>query len=316
MRSNALSRFTDMYPLRFGLFILALGIGTLPMQAQLSWDSVGINPFGIPGPSSHYRFAFDDLDLDGDTDILALDAYGQSAPFLYFQNTGSPTNPAFSLLPEPHPFGLPHLDLLNVIHLRDMDGDQDPDLVAGGMKGLLYFENIGRPGAPAFAAPQSNPFGIQIPPGSNTLIPAFGDLDKDGKTDLLLGDYQARLFFYKNMGAEHSPMYAAPVAAPFGFVEPDDQAIFLAPVLEDINGDGLLDLLTGYNPGAIVLYPNTGTPEKPEFQSKKHSPLGSDWDNFPVWAMPIFMDLDGDGDRDFFISTFSEIRYYKCQTNK
>ena len=94
MRLNVLGQFIGI----IGLLILTLGIGTLPVQAQLSWDSVGINPFGIPGPSSHYRFAFGDLDLDGDTDILALDAYGQSAPFLFFQNTGSRTNPALHLL--------------------------------------------------------------------------------------------------------------------------------------------------------------------------------------------------------------------------
>ena len=35
-----------------------------------------INPFGITPAQSHYRFAFDDLDGDGDTDILALDQFG------------------------------------------------------------------------------------------------------------------------------------------------------------------------------------------------------------------------------------------------
>ena len=55
---------------------------------KLSWEPL-VNPFGLPTASSHNRFAFGDLDNDGDLDIIVLDTYGPNSPFLYFQNTGT-----------------------------------------------------------------------------------------------------------------------------------------------------------------------------------------------------------------------------------
>ena len=67
---------------------------------------------------------------------------------------------------------------------------------------------------------------------------------------------------------------------------PDDQSIFetpfrikadgkpiksnmsLAPVIVDIDGDGLKDLLTGSMSGKCTFYKNTGEPGKPKFSSK------------------------------------------------
>ena len=267
-----------------------------------------VNPFGLPAASSHNRFAFGDLDNDGDLDIIGLDAYGPNSPFLYFQNTGTSKKASY-LSPVSNPFGLPALNLLNMIYLIDFDDDTDLDLFAGGEDSFFYFENKGS--AFGFTSPVKNPFGLIPPTGSRTLIPTFGDLDNDGDKDLIVGDFNGRIFYYKNSGSIKSPRFDIPIQNPFGYQRPASSAVFLAPVLEDANKDGLLDLWVGYNPGFIRLFNNLGTPTSPLFGPSEGNPLGLSFSSFNIWAMPIFADIDGDGDRDMFITSFPNVFFHE-----
>ena len=266
------------------------------------------NPFGIERAATHHRLAFADLDADGDQDILTIDASGE-LPFLFLENTGTPQTPAFAA-PVQNPFGLQPRGEQTTISILDLNGDGVLDLMVGSSIGFLYYENTGSPEAPAFAVPVINPFGLTRPTTTAYLQITFGDVHNDGDADVLAAAFDNKLFFYRNEGTPAEPAFAAAVSAPFGYQAPAD-AILLAPALEDVDKDGLLDLMIGYNPGKVAFYHNTGTRETPAFAAPLANAFGLNLSSFPTWAMPVFVDMDEDGDRDLFICSFPHVYYYE-----
>lgn len=74
------------------------------------------------------------------------------------------------------------------------------------------------------------------------------------------------------------------------------------PALVDLDGDGDLDAAFGTATGPITYFENTGTAMAPSFAERTggDNPLDfSFWTFFPRTA-PAFVDIDGDGDQDFF----------------
>ncbi|MFT6815379.1 MAG: hypothetical protein ACJAZ3_001286 [Sphingobacteriales bacterium] len=157
--------------------------------------------------------------------------------------------------------------------LVDLTGDGLQDLVVGNngyyLSGgnlksqLAYFKNIGEINNPKFQLVSLDFLGL-----SNLdlkgLYPTFGDLDNDGNSDLLLGDSEGKLYYYKNttIGSNVS----------FSLVEAELQGIdvgqFASPHLTDVNNDNLIDLLIGKLTGFVSYYENTGTATTPQFTLK------------------------------------------------
>ncbi|MCF6170661.1 MAG: T9SS type A sorting domain-containing protein [Bacteroidales bacterium] len=91
------------------------------------------------------------------------------------------------------------------------------------------------------------------------IYPAFGDLDGDGNTDLLVGHSSGELVFLKNTGNNGFEI----IDRNFFNIDVGD---FSTPQLFDLNKDGLLDLIIGEKKGNLNYYQNTGTSSNPEFQ--------------------------------------------------
>jgi len=133
--------------------------------------------------------ALGDVDGDGDLDLFL----GESSGTLnFYENTGSATAAEFTLVSDE--YGAFDVGRRSLPVLHDVDADGDLDLVVGSeSEGIRVFRNDGTPTAPAFVDGgrlDVEDFGFAAP--------AFGDVDGDGDTDLLLGGGLGGLWLYEN----------------------------------------------------------------------------------------------------------------------
>mgnify|MGYP003864868753 CR=1 FL=1 len=95
-----------------------------------------------------------------------------------------------------------------------------------------------------------------------SMKPTFGDLDNDGDDDMLIGAFNGQVHYFKNIAAIGNK-------ANFEIETPIYQSIDVgansAPVLFDIDNDGLLDLIIGEQDGNLNYFKNTGTASAPIF---------------------------------------------------
>jgi WD40 repeat protein len=145
------------------------------------------------------------------------------------------------------------------------------DLAVGGLDGAIHvYYNCGCGGAVPphfFTSPPEGQY-AQRTNGTDLLItdgrssPVIMDFDGDGKKDLLAGNTDGMIFFYKNVGSESLPLFSG-----YSLVQSNGQPIDLPGTLrsrpfvcywtgEGRFGpkDGYWDLLVGYGDGKIHLY--------------------------------------------------------------
>ena len=91
--------------------------------------------------------------------------------------------------------------------------------------------------------------------------PAFGDLDGDGYKDLLVGDLNGNLSYFKSP-ATSTVTFSTLTASQFMGI---DVGQYCAPFIFDINGDGLNDILCGKKDGKLTYLWNYGTTTNPQF---------------------------------------------------
>ncbi len=212
------------------------------------------NPFGIDINSYFTSPALADLDGGGDTDMLVGGVSGDI--LLYFENTGSASNPQFAA-PITNPFGLVSIDYyFPTPAFADLDDDGDMDLLVGENSGdMQYFENIGSTTNPQFALPLTNPFDLVSL--DDYVTPAFADLDDDGDNDLLIGEYSGAIHYFENTGSASNPLFAAPQTDPFGLLISGD--FDPSPAFADLDQDGDIDLLFGSYSGDFHYFKNNST---------------------------------------------------------
>ncbi|MFB6900018.1 N-acetylmuramoyl-L-alanine amidase [Streptomyces hydrogenans] len=135
-----------------------------------------------------------DMNADGRTDLIARDKTG--VLWLY-KNTGASPNPFATRVK----VGGGWQTYNELISTGDMTGDGRPELIARDKTGVLWlYKNTG--GSP-------NPYATRAQVGGgwqtyNTMV-GTGDLDKDGKADLIARDASGVLWFYKNTGGYPNP---------------------------------------------------------------------------------------------------------------
>ncbi len=129
---------------------------------------------------------------------------------------------------------------------------------------LVLFENTGTSTVPEFTMVDEDWLGFSQYTDRN-LAPAFGDLDGDGDMDLLIGQTDGDIFYAENTGSDGP--------AVFNTIIPEYQSIFggvkCVPAMGDLDGDGLMDIITGYKQGRMAFFKNIGTPGNPAFEGDK-----------------------------------------------
>jgi len=148
--------------------------------------------------------------------------------------------------------------------LGDIDGDGDQDLVVGTKiepdnprtGGLYWFENTGTRTAPALQLRGH----LSVLPAFH-LAPALGDLDDDGLPDLVLGQFQDALGWYRNSGAGGARRFVL-VDSAVARLPRGSNAV---PELHDVDSDGDLDLFIGDAGGRVAFLRNQGSKQGPKF---------------------------------------------------
>jgi hypothetical protein len=232
-----------------GSFAYYQNTGTASAPAFAAFQS---NPFGIAGTIGYYSTtSFVDLDNDGDWDLMAGEGAGD---WYYQQNTGTASAPAFGAA-QMNPFGLTNLGQpYGVGSFADLDGDGDKDLMSGENTGtFIYYQNTGTATAPAFGAPQTNPFLI-TPIGVNYSTAAFADLDADGDFDMMSGATNGNFYYYENTGTSTAPAFTGPFTNFFSLTA---QTGGNTPWFVDLDNDTDMDMMVGDAGGNFRYYQNT-----------------------------------------------------------
>ena len=163
------------------------------------------------------------------------------------------------------------------------DEDSRKDLLVGQGDGtVLIFLNVADDNEPAFG------LGTHITVGENPpeyldvgdrATPVLVDWNNDGKMDIVSGGLDSLIHVYINCGcggAIPPRFYASRAYGTFAVSNGHDlevPGLRSSPVIMDLDGDGLKDVLSGNTDGQILFYLNVGSDSLPIFSS--YSPVQS-----------------------------------------
>ncbi|PAP77590.1 FG-GAP-like repeat-containing protein [Rubrivirga marina] len=207
----------------------------------------------------------------------------------------------------------------NAIAIEDLTGDGAPELFWGDFfaPSLFYFLNEGTPADPQLAlASERFPVGQPLTSGGYN-APTYGDTDRDGDSDLVVGVQRglcfqsqtavSNLIYFENAGTSEAPDLRVQTDR---LIESLDLGSRSTAALVDLENDGDLDLVLANETDPddtsranLVRYENVGTASAPALERADDDWLELAYD-YGAYA-PAFGDLDGDGDLDLLVGGFN-----------
>ena len=217
-----------------------------------------------------------DVDQDGKKDLLIAPNSGSGSEnykcVWYYKNLSTPGVPNWQfqsdtfLIDKTIDLGTAAMPML-----FDFNKDGKPDLFIGSdgyrqSTGILrsqisYYLNTSTPGNPSFTLQTKN--FLNIDTGNfQGAAPAVGDINNDGKSDLLLGHTNGTISYYKNTAASDSVQPVWQMAQE-QLTDMTGAVINVsgnaAPFIYDIDRDGKPDLVIGSINGYLQYYRNVST---------------------------------------------------------
>ena len=312
-------------------------------------------------PSNVYTISIDypnisDIDNDGDLDIISINVWGTFAE-LYENISTDPDTMIFersnSCWGNFHENQLNDSIVLNsgcksngggngsaarhtgaTLTTLDLYGNGAVDLLMGdiGYNNLVMLRNGGTSISASMISvdyhyPGSTNVEIDIP---TFPVAYYLDVNNNGRKDLIVstngvdeGIDTGNVWFYDNFGANNQPNFQLD-RKNLLVGDQIDVGTMALPVLADISGDGIADLiignigyLQGYNSNTfeidyssrISYYKNIGTAVDPTYEFVTDDLAGVSTRDL-VRVAPTFADLDGDGDNDMLVGENNGIISY------
>lgn len=262
-----------------------------------------------PEPNPYYSGGFNmpgvyDIDGDGKNDFFIGVLIGSKTinNFVYYKNQGPVNNPAFTKITDNFILSA-DIGSYSYPAFGDIDNDGDKDMFIGCDKSVGFFRNTGTSTVPEFTlVTDSLPLNIN----NFNYAPAVGDMDGDGKKDMVVGFYAlAKLRFFRNTGTLLNPIFTYTPSQ----LDTMNLSQASAPCLADLDNDGDLDILAGNSSGRLTYYRNIGTPTVFNYQFVTNNYMSVNVGND---AAPSLGDLDGDGDLDLLVGNrLGQITFFR-----
>jgi hypothetical protein len=254
--------------------------------------------------------AITDWDDDGVPDLLVA----SFDKLFFYRNVGTVKEPQFASGKLIELAGEKHLPSERLMVIVANWGPKDKNnLILQGSSYPWYYNNKGKKGKPEFFTQQVLLQENAPVSAGDFAVPSVGDLNGDGKPDLVIGNEDGFLTYYQNAGTSDEPNEfedgklitidnnAVRIQTDKGIQGPAEARWgYTSPVLVDLDNDNDLDLVVGSSLGYFMYYKNNGTPKKPVFAPGvilqfENQNLGVVWR-----TRPAFYDIDNNGLPDIF----------------
>ena len=299
--------------------------------SRINWADPTLQGLSQPHIRQGQRIHLHDMAGSGKEDLIVGNYIGE---ILFIPNAGSPLKPDFrqpaniaSALIPTMKNSMSKWGNLFAPAVWDWNRDGKDDLLLGegsySANNIHLLINQGSSAKPVFD--ENNRSVLAYGMGLEQLTPCVVDYNGDGKPDLLVAERSGKVAVYLNSGAAWKPgetlgftsFISASGAGPSA--EPSAQeplTAATAPGLlsvggictiaaDDLNGDGLFDLVFGKSNGKIAICLNAGTKTEPKFSAPVEA---KGQEGTPAFSAPSGWEYDFGLDRGNFYGFLSVVK--------